>query len=180
MLVSSAIYILVPIVILIAVGVYFIMFKKERSEKKAKANLDKDLSHIEMAVKEKYMYRKEIEFYYFLQSILKSDKVVFPKVGLDQILIPTGNKIAYNNISSKYVDFVIFDEKTMRPILILDVYDNSFNDEILDEQDPIVKKILDQVDIPLISVLIKGQYDKEKIRKDIYKIIYPALDNEGK
>lgn len=178
MLVSTVIYILIPVGILIAVGAYFLIFGKEIKLNKQKKKEETKLQNVAMLPKEKYMYRKEVEFYYFLQSILRADKLVFPKVGLENIFIPDGNKVAYNNISSKYVDFVIFEESTMTPILIVDVYDNSFNDEILDEQDPLTKKILEKIKIPMISILIKGNYDKEKIKEEIYKIIYPKNENK--
>lgn len=164
------IYVVIAVAVVIAIVGAIFIFKKNKKDKNSSMEID---GPINVAVVDKFMYRKEVEFYYFLCSILPKDKIAFPKVGVDNILFPTVNKIAYNSLMSKYVDFVVFDEKSMKPLLVIDVYDDSYNDEILDEQEPFVKKVLKEVELPIISVKIRGNYDTEEVKNKILGIINP-------
>ena len=171
------IYVVIAVVVVTAIAGGIFIFRNNNKDKNKTKEID---GPINLAVVEKFMCRKEVEFYYFLNSILPKDKIAFPKVGVDNLLFPTTNKVAYNNLMSKYVDFVVFDEQTMKPLLVIDVYDDSYNDEILDEQEPFVKKVLKEVKLPIISIKIKGKYDAEEVKNKILEIINPNKNIEEK
>ncbi len=97
--------------------------------------------------------------------------IVFPKVGLDLILAPVGNKSLYESIQGKYVDLVIFEEDTMKPRIAVDLYDGSIGDEQLDIENPDIIKALQVAELPMISFKVKPEYTEEEIKDPIFKIL---------
>ncbi|MEG1499678.1 MAG: DUF2726 domain-containing protein [Clostridia bacterium] len=129
-----------------------------------------------LAITEKYMFRKELKFLAVLNKILPKEFVAFPKVGVANLVEPVGNKLDYNAISDKFVDFAIFEFSSMKPILAIDIFDNTLGDCELKEQEPNVNKALLYVGIKLLSYPIESQYDEELIKSEIFKIIKPVND----
>ena len=61
----------------------------------------------------------------------------------------------------------MFEKSTMKPILVLDIYDNSFGDEPLTLMSENVTDILKKVNLPILSIQVKDKYNEEEIKQKI-------------
>ena len=104
--------------------------------------------------KNKYLLTKnELSFFYKLKNITdKYDLYIFPKVRLADI-INTINISDFNKIKSKHIDFTICD-KYCRPIIFIELDDNSHNNFATKEKDIKKDYILECVCANLIRVKI--------------------------
>lgn len=104
-----------------------------------------------------------------INKILPKGFIVFPKVGVDLILAPVGNKSLYDSIRGKYLDLVIFEDITMKPRLAIDLHDGTIGDEELEVDSPEVVNALKVAELPLISFKIKTDYEIDEIKNPILK-----------
>ncbi len=125
---------------------------------------------------QKYMFRKELKVLKILYEILPKNYIPFPKVGIENLLEPTSSRFVLDEVRGKFVDFVIFEETTMKPILALDTFDNSFEDESLSEKEPALINVFEEIKLPFITLVVRNNdVDKEKLKQ----IIYGALKIEN-
>ncbi|MGN1162613.1 MAG: DUF2726 domain-containing protein [Christensenellales bacterium] len=174
LLVSTTSTIIICVVVAVVVLIFMLLVlrkkKKENFDDKA-TKINGQFIHLEL--KPKYMVRKQLKFYYLLHKILPKEYIAFPNVGVDNLCAPLGNRVEYNKILSKYVDFVIFEEATMKPLLVIDVYDMSYGDESISEFEPDVVKALEAIHLPLVQFMIKDEYDETEIKKKIMDTLEP-------
>lgn len=169
---TSTIIICVTVALFVLIVLILVMKRKKNEdfvEKSTKIN--GEFIHLEL--KQKYMVRKQLKFYYLLHKILPKEFIAFPNVGVDNLCAPLGNRIEYNKIMSKYVDFVVFEEATMKPLLVIDVFDMSYGDESISEFEPDVIKALEAIKLPLVQFMIKDEYNEQDIKKKIMDILVP-------
>lgn len=174
---------IVAILTIVAVVIFSIVKKTE--DKREEDGPEISFSDGELSVKEKYMDIREVVFYEYLQRALPEGCVAFPRVGVDTIVQPKGSKNFYNAIMSKYVDYVVFIKKNMKPVLYVDLYDDSLSEQILKEEDKNVENALKVVKLPKLAIKVSpdNQYDVEMMRYDIADAIDPvnlALLKKGK
>lgn len=159
--------------ILVLVIIIFIFKKHENT------SLDNSGSvQMNLELKPKYMVKKQLKFYYLLHKILPKEYIAFPNVGVDNLCTPLGNRVGYNKILSKYVDFAIFEEATMKPVAVIDVFDMSYGDEAIEEFEPEVVEALKAINLPLVQFLIKDEFDEQEIKKKIMGAIAPEQSLE--
>ncbi len=111
-----------------------------------------------------FMQRKEVLFWKYLNTILPKEYIVVPKVEVGNLVEVEGDKSVYNRIATKTMDYVIFNEKTMYPALILDIYDKTYNDLRLEEQDPYVTEIINKLGIKMMEILVSSDFDRDKTK----------------
>ena len=147
--------------------------KPKKQKKQKQKQLEKkslyEIKKFNLVLTEKFMYRKELLFWKYLNSILPHTFVAVPKVAMASLVSTDGDKNLYNEIASKTLDIVVFDEQTMRPILVVDVYDNSYNDDCLEEQDPKLYEIVTKLGLKVVKVLMQLNLNKEEIKRQIYQ-----------
>ncbi len=153
--------------------------KKEKQKKSEIATKETVVKNVHLIVKSPYMMRKEVLFWKYLNTILPKQYIVVPKVSLVDLLIPDGDKSIFRLIADKTLDYVIFKEQNMSVALVLDIYDKSYGDEMLDEQDPFLREILGKLNISVESILVANDFDREQCKEQIYKALglYVANDN---
>ena len=181
------IFLIVIAVLFILAAVYLNL--RKRGIIKFKINL-KNKKAIELNregkvdLKNQYLSLEEIKFLDFLNSIITDHYVVYPKVGVENLVKPIGNRMLYNSILGTYVDFCMFEKATMKPVLVFDLYNNSFGDEPLEVMSENVSNILKMASLPYISIQIKQKYNEEemkhKIRYAIDEAYKSMLDKEEK
>ena len=165
--------IIAVLVVVIFILIYALANNKTKKDEEYKIkDTDKDF----LLVKEKFMFQIELKILSLLNKACENNFIALPKVNLGSLLQPNGSKLAYNAIADKVVDFVIFEKSTMKAVLIVDIYDNSFNDEALAEQDPLVTKLLTDLKLPIHSVLVKRIFDEQAFIKEIKDIINPKQE----
>lgn len=156
--------IIIESILLIFLSVALLKKAKQTDETKIK-----DLDSSSVGVKEKYMFRQEVKMLRILNEVLPAKYLTLPKVGLANLLEPRGTKNLYNKLSTTFVDFVVFEETTMTPVLVVDIFDNSFGDEALLEQEPILNDIFKKINLPCLAYQLKGEINKEEVKKLVFK-----------
>ncbi|MDD4110458.1 MAG: DUF2726 domain-containing protein [Clostridia bacterium] len=141
--------------------------KKEEARRKKEEDFDLKGANVDIA--EKFLFRKEVKLLILINRILPKGLIVFPKVGVDLILTPIGNRTLYDSIHGKYVDLVIFEEDTMKPKLAIDLYDGTIGDEQLEVECPEVIYALKNAEFPIVSIKIKAEYEIEEIKALLLK-----------
>lgn len=164
------------VAILIVLGLVIYHFAKKTDVVIFQRENDIKFSDGDLTINENYMDYREVVFYEHLLRALPNNCVAFPKVGVDVIVKPKGSKSSYNSISSKYVDYVVFNKQTMTPLLYIDLYDESINEQILKEEDKNVENALKSVKLPKISVKVSDddKYDIESLKLEIVNVIDPV------
>lgn len=148
--------------------------EKKTKVKKEKKNRNEDEDKFKGSYVDtvsKYLFRKELKLLILVNRILPKGFIVFPKVGVDLILVPVGNRTLYDSIHGKYIDMVIFEERTMKPKVVIDVYDGTIGDEQLDIESPEVIRAIETALIPMVTFRLKAEYTEEEIKTPILKAL---------
>lgn len=117
---------------------------------------------------DKYMYRREVKVLVALNQILPRAYITLPKVSVGKITEPEGMKVVYNNYKDFFVDFVVFEESTMKPLLVVDVYDNSFEDELLKEKYPQLIELFKSLELPVLEFAVRSDVDVSVLKEQVY------------
>ena len=126
-----------------------------------------------------FMLRKEVLFWKYLNTILPKEYIVVPKVEVGNLVEVEGDKTLLNRIATKTIDYVIFNEKTMYPVLILDIYDKTYNDLKLEEQDPYITEVINKLGLKYLEILVSSDFDRDKTRNLILEKL-GTISNEAK
>ena len=164
------------VIIIESVLIVFLTIALLKIKKQEPDIMLKEADTSSVGVKGKYMYRQEVKMLRILNQVLPSSYLTLPKVSLSSLLEPRGSKLLYNKLSTICVYFVVFEEATMSPVLIVDIFDNSFADEALLEQEPLLTEILKNINLPCLSYQLKGEINKEEVKKLLNKEL--NLDEE--
>ena len=163
-LLSSTTEIVVTIAILVVgflIAVFTYIGLKKRNYGK---NNKKNKSKLEVELKKEYVSAEEMKLVEYIHKALPKDFIAFPRVGVDQIVSPSKNMVAFNSILSKYVDIVIFLRKTMEPVMIVDiVWDNEAKQQF-HEMDHNVVDVLSAVKLKTVKIKIEPAYDVNELR----------------
>ncbi len=143
--------------------------KKEKTKKRKSkiAPQETIVKNVHLTVKSPYMMRKEVLFWKYLNLILPKQYIVVPKVSLVDLFIPDGDKSIFRLIADKTLDYVIFNEQNMSVALVIDIYDKSYSDEQLEEQDPFLLEILSKLNIKVLSLMVASDFDRDLAKDKI-------------
>ena len=122
--------------------------------------------------KKQYLLTKsEHQFFDILQEILKDKYYVFPQVHLDALLevkrSEEKQQTYRNKINRKSVDFVICDRQYLKPLLAIELDDNSHYRWGRQERDQFVNKVLDSVDLKCLRIRVAYSYDIPALAQQI-------------
>lgn len=151
--------------------------KKQKQKQPEKKSLY-EIKKFNLVLTEKFMYRKELLFWKYINSILPHTFIAVPKVAMAAFVTTDGDKNLYNEVINKTLDIVIFDEQTMRPLLVVDVYDKSYDDDRMDEQEPKLFEIIKKLGLQVVHVFMKVDFDKEEAKRQIYQKLNIQIDNK--
>jgi hypothetical protein len=123
------------------------------------------------------LWPKELEFYYMFRSVLPKEFMIMPKLGVDEIVKPSGgNLILFNAVKDEHVDYCVVKVATMEPIAVLDTYYPSISDSTMQKLELPVKKALESVNIPVVTYeILDVPYDKEKVLGKFLEAIDPVV-----
>jgi hypothetical protein len=102
-------------------------------------------------------------FYNALQRALPVEFIAFPNVGVDTIVKPAGDLIAYNAIGGQYLDFVIFAKNGMVPVAVIDLINPSTTLNSIKKQNNAITKTLEAINIPIIEFIVEDNYKEKEI-----------------
>lgn len=153
------------IIILFAIGILITLKTKFGKDK---GMVTKNEPKVMNLIKtDEYISKNEVLFLKNLSKVLPDDFIAYPRVGVDNIVQPKGDKLAYNTILSQYVDVCIFLKNCMEPVLVVDIYEANTTDVHLKHLSPNVYKAMSTVNIPIVKIMIQEEYDLEKLRCSI-------------
>ena len=118
---------------------------------------------VKVTLHKPYIRAESFRFYNALQRALPIEYVAFPNVGVDNIVKPAGDLVAYKAISGKYLDFVIFKKQGMEPVGVIDLIDPSVTLSSIMQQDPIITKTLKTINIPVLEFTVEDSYNEKEI-----------------
>ena len=149
--------------IIIALFTYF-GIKKHNFGGNGKA---KKKGSLEVELKKEFVSNEEMKLLEYVHKALPKDFIAFPRVGVDQVVKPTKNMVAYNSIMAKYVDICVFLRKTMEPLLVIDIlWDNEAKQQFRD-MDMNVLDVLNAVKLKVVKIKVEPAYDIASLRKTL-------------
>ena len=134
-------------------------------------NKDKDSKELigdinVLRINSRFMQRTEIDFMNALLKVLPHTCVVMARVPLKYLAVPSVGNVDGETMK-KTVDFCIFNQSDMYPLLVIDLIDSTFEKRGIDKYSQDVKNILNKVGLPIVNIATEKEYDKEKIRQAI-------------
>lgn len=183
------------LILLLAFGVYVLFkvlkflkkkgmlsLKRKPKDKTKKTAKKKQLQQAAGTVKivDRYMQTREVSALIALNRVLPKGHIALPKVGIANLVEPQVNRNLFNSIKDAFVDFVIFEEASMKPKLVVDIYDNSFADELLEQRHPVLVQILNNLGIKILEVAVRGEIDLSALKALVDKYLGFASLNEQK
>lgn len=159
-----------PILILavgftIAIVVYIALKKRGLPDKNIALKVGKSKPEVEL--NKCYITAEEMKILEYVHKALPKDFIAFPRVGVNQIVSPTKNLVAYNSILSKYLDICVFYRKTMEPLLVIDLqWDNEIKQQfkVMDNN---VVAVLNTVKLKVVPIKVEPAYDIAELRKKL-------------
>lgn len=124
-------------------------------------NVDKINFKGQLSKNTPFISAKELRVYEIFESILPEEYVAFPKVSVEKLLKPNnGHLLIFNSIRDKMVDMVIFKKSNMEPAVVVDIFDTSIAERGLQELDKMLSKALSSVNLPILKIEVKDNYNK--------------------
>ncbi len=105
-----------------------------------------------------------------VEKILPSEYYIQPQVNLASIIERKDNS-RYQNELYRNIDACIFDKKNCRPIVLIEINDESHNRPDRIERDKKVKRICEEAGIPLVVFWVKFGVNIDYIQKRILEAI---------
>jgi len=160
--------IILPLIVLIAaVVIAIIIYKKLQNKYNESTIKTKKSGKPQVKLKESFCTEKEMVILNALHKALPRDCISFPNVGVSKLIEPKGNLVDYKSVMDKYVDICVFLRKGMKPILVIDLYESSPVAQQLKKFDDNVSAVLKEVNIPVLHKQISSSYSTEDLRIEV-------------
>ena len=117
--------------------------------------------------------RAEGSFFRVLTIALAGRWIICPKVGLrDLFFVPnTRDYTPINKIDRKHVDFVLLDLTTLRPVLAIELDDQSHRRPDRMERDQFVEQVFRTAGLTLLRIPVQRSYQVEVLRQQIEQAV---------
>lgn len=134
-------------------------------------SLDKQKSRVDtngenpFRLREDFLTSTEIVFYHFLQTIIADRFIICPKVPLSQVISvtrPNENVQFINKISRRNIDFLLCTNKTIKPIMGIDLVEPK-NIEGQSNVSDSQQNIFNSAGLPLVRIPISDNYEIAQI-----------------
>lgn len=161
---------LFPVLILfvaVVVSVAIVAGLKQQEKRSRGMATKREPKTLKLKLNKEYISKKELVFLNAVHKALPAEFIAFPKVALENLFSPTGDKISYNLISGKIADVCIFTKDSMEPILVIDLVETEISAPTFNQMNAIAKKALSIAKIPVLELEAKETYDLVKLRKDL-------------
>ncbi len=167
----DAVYIVVivilSILLVITVG-FLIRASVKTSAPKESGGINGDINNLRLNTQ--FMHQTEIDFMNALLKVLPRTCLILAKVPLRYLAVPTVGNVSGDTFK-KAVDFCIFNQTNMMPLLVIDLYDATFEKRGIDKQDADVDRVLKKIGLSTVTISTEKEYDKDKIRQAIISVL---------
>ena len=152
---QTVVYIIVAVIAVLLI-LLAIFIHKKRTEPKYFA-------------KEAFLTPTEIEYYNILSALIGDNYLLFPQINLATVV---DKEYVYNSRTDLFrnIDFGVFDYN-FKPILLIEINDNSHIRKDRKERDEKVADILKKAKLPLVTFWVKDGIDPEGMRREISKYV---------
>ena len=170
-------FLIVALVIVVAVVVAKVLSSRQREESEIQENLP-------YQAKDSILTDAEKSFYNNLKQCVGNRGVIFPKVGLkDVIFVSKGAGNEYmkwlNKINKKHVDFLICEPVTMKPLGGIELDDFSHTQKNKYERDVFVEQVYKSANLELIRFSAKSGYTVSEIEEQLALIFDSPSNTEN-
>ena len=119
-------------------------------------------------------------FYNFVREHLDPEYYILPKVGVDNILEPQNNNLKqYNSIKQKYIDFIVFDVATQKPLFAIDLVEHPMSVRGSNPYfDKDISLALQLVKIPICTKIVDKYYIWDVLKQELYKYIPAEVEKQ--
>ena len=130
-------------------------------------------------LRDDFLSPAEVSFCQVLRTIVGDRALVITKVNLaDLFFVATGdhrqNRALANRIDRKHVDFLVCDSKSIRPIVALELDDQSHSRTDRKTRDELVEAVFAAAGLPLLRVPVKTGYAPQEIQTLLQPYLQPA------
>ncbi len=152
--------------LLLLVAVVFLKVINAVIDKKKK----QDFAYLK---KDSLLTEAEKSFYTVLREVVGEKYLVCPQVSLSAILsIPDERDrgryaVSRNKIQSKYVDFLLCEPESLKPLLVIELNDSSHDQAKRIRRDDFLVRALEGAGVAFFPVVIASQYDREDLERGI-------------
>lgn len=110
----------------------------------------------------------EQSFYHTLAEILNSHYIICPKVRISDILYVDKKKATktytfLNKITSKHIDFLLCDPRSVTPLLAIELDDKSHEREDRQKRDFFIDKAFADAGMPLVHIKAQRGYNRDEL-----------------
>ncbi|MGB1287502.1 MAG: DUF2726 domain-containing protein [Aggregatilineales bacterium] len=140
------------------------------SGEKQQNNVDRDLYPYHL--QDTFLSPAELRFFRVLESIVDDSAFLCIKVGLKDIFkVKTKDRsqwrIAMNKIDRKHVDFILCDNKTMQPIVGIELDDKSHERKDRKARDAFVDNVFAAAGLPILHIPVRRDYDEAALKTEL-------------
>lgn len=120
--------------------------------------------------------RAEKEFFDILSKIVGTHYLLFAKVRMaDLFLLPSMDNRSYyhyfGKIKSKHIDFLLCDNKSVEPVLAIELDDSSHSREDRILRDEFVDKLFKTSNFPILHIRVAANYNEADLLNQIRSLI---------
>lgn len=160
-------YFLIALVVVLFFVVVLLVYIESRYKRKLKLPYQK---------KESLLTESENKFYLALSKALKDEYLIFAKVRLaDVICLPIlrGSDYYYylNKIIAKHIDFLICEKENIKPVLAIELDDNSHLSYKRKKRDKFIDEVFKTAQLPILHIKNAKNYDSVKLNNEITNFI---------
>lgn len=119
-----------------------------------------------LRVNSRFMQQTEIDFMNALLKVLPHTCVVMARVPLKYLAVPSVGNVDGETMK-KTVDFCIFNQSDMYPLIVVDLIDSTFEKRGIDKYSQDVKQVLKKIGLPIVNINTEKEYDRDKIKQAI-------------
>ena len=128
---------------------------------------------VQYSKKESILTEAEKSFYTVLREVVGEKYLVCPQVSLSAILsVPDEHDrsrytVSRNRIQSKYVDFLLCEPESLKPLLVIELNDSSHDQPERTRRDDFLARALEGAGLAFFLVDIASRYDHEDLERGI-------------
>ena len=165
---DTSIIIMIILAITLLIASIIVIVLKNKTKNIGTIRQRASISDAKVKLVKSYCSPNEMRFVEAIFQALPKDFIAFPFVPLEKVLEPTGDsKVDYNIASCKVLDVCVFLQKTMEPVLAIDLYSSSPTSQTLKQIDEDVVNLLKNVHLPLIKIRMQDNYDINVLKNDL-------------
>jgi len=127
-------------------------------------------------IRDDFLSKAEHSFFLVLEHVVSDKVVVCPKVSLSDLFYVRSNdaskfRIYTNKIDRKHVDFLLCDQKTLKPLVGIELDDKSHQKSDRRARDEFVEKVYEAAKLPLVRFPVRRSYSTSELDSVLHQYL---------